>query len=77
MLGPLLGTGLYEIAPGLPYAFGTVLLAGMAVFAFAHPGIRREPAPVTAAAVLPVEVNAAAMAAPDGRPRGRAGGPVG
>ncbi|HEX2297974.1 MAG TPA: MFS transporter [Pseudonocardiaceae bacterium] len=44
LLGPLLGTGLYEIAPAAPYLLGTVLLAGLAVFAFAHPGISRTPA---------------------------------
>ena len=41
MLGPLLGTGLYEVAPAAPYLLGTVLLAGLAVFTFVHPGIRR------------------------------------
>ncbi|OZM79886.1 MFS transporter [Pseudonocardia sp. MH-G8] len=41
MLGPLLGTGLYEIAPSAPYLLGTALLAALAVFAFVHPGIRR------------------------------------
>ena len=41
MLGPLVGTGLYEIGPSAPYLFGTALLAALAVFAFVHPGIRR------------------------------------
>ncbi|MDN5918799.1 MAG: MFS transporter [Pseudonocardia sp.] len=41
MLGPLVGTGLYEIAPSAPYLLGTALLLGLAVFAFAHPGLRR------------------------------------
>jgi MFS family permease len=43
MLGPLLGTGLYEIAPVVPYLLGTALLAGLAVFTFVHPGIRQAP----------------------------------
>lgn len=43
MLGPLTGTGLYEIAPAVPYVLGIVLLAGLAVFAFVHPGIRQTP----------------------------------
>lgn len=47
MLGPLLGTGLYEIAPVAPYLLGTVLLAGLAVFTFVHPGIRQTPAAET------------------------------
>jgi MFS family permease len=49
LLGPLLGTGLYEIAPAVPYLLGTVLLAGLAVFTFVHPGVRQAPAasPVT------------------------------
>jgi MFS transporter, DHA1 family, tetracycline resistance protein len=52
MLGPLVGTGLYEFAPAAPYLFGTALLVGLAVFAFAHPGIRRttaeQPSPAMA-----------------------------
>jgi MFS family permease len=44
MLGPLLGTGLYEIAPAAPYVLGAALLAGLAVFAFVNPGIRQTPA---------------------------------
>jgi MFS family permease len=47
MLGPLLGTGLYEIAPAAPYLLGAVLLAGLTAFAFTHKGIRRTPEPVT------------------------------
>jgi MFS family permease len=43
MLGPLLGTGLYEIAPAVPHLLGTALLAGLAVFTFVHPGIRQAP----------------------------------
>jgi MFS family permease len=43
MLGPLLGTGLYEIAPTVPYLLGTVLLAGLAAFTFVHPGVRQAP----------------------------------
>jgi MFS family permease len=44
MLGPLLGTGLYEIAPVLPYLLGTGLLAALTAFVFTHPGVRRTPA---------------------------------
>jgi MFS family permease len=47
MGGPLLGTGLYEIAPTVPYLLGTALLAALAGFAFVHTGIRQ--APVAAA----------------------------
>jgi MFS family permease len=43
MLGPLLGTGLYEIASAVPYLLGTALLAALALFTFAHPGIRQAP----------------------------------
>jgi predicted MFS family arabinose efflux permease len=50
MLGPLLGTGLYEIAPVAPYLLATALLAGLAVFTFAHPGVRQVPEAVTAGA---------------------------
>ena len=41
MVGPLVGTGLYEIAPAAPYVLGTALLVALSVFAFTHPGIRR------------------------------------
>lgn len=41
MLGPLIGNGLYEIAPTIPYVLGTVLLAGLVIFTFAHRGIRQ------------------------------------
>jgi DHA1 family tetracycline resistance protein-like MFS transporter len=41
MGGPLLGTGLYEIAPSVPYIAGAVLLAGLAAFACT---VTREPA---------------------------------
>ncbi len=41
MLGPLIGNGLYELAPTIPYVLGIVLLAGLVVFTFAHPGLRR------------------------------------
>jgi MFS family permease len=44
VLGPLLGTALYEIAPAGPYLLGAVLLAGVAVFTFVHPGVRQTPA---------------------------------
>jgi DHA1 family tetracycline resistance protein-like MFS transporter len=47
MGGPLLGTGLYEISPAVPYVVGAVLLAGLAAFAFTLP---REPAKAPAAA---------------------------
>jgi len=63
MLGPLLGTGLYEIAPAAPYLLGALLLAGLAVFAFVHPGVRQEPA-------------MAEVSAPAGPPRDHAGDPA-
>lgn len=43
MLGPLLGTSLYELSPVIPYLFGTVLLAIMTVFVLTHPGVRQAP----------------------------------
>jgi len=43
MLGPLLGTGLYEISPSAPYLVGMVLLVGLAVFAYVHHGVRQTP----------------------------------
>jgi DHA1 family tetracycline resistance protein-like MFS transporter len=50
MGGPLLGTGLYEIAPAVPYAVGSVLLAGLAVFEFGRLGrLNRQPAKVPVA----------------------------
>ncbi|WP_328443147.1 MFS transporter [Amycolatopsis sp. NBC_00438] len=50
MGGPLLGTGLYEISPTVPYATGAVLLAGLAVFAFTRLGTStRQPAEPVAA----------------------------
>ncbi|UOZ11063.1 MFS transporter [Amycolatopsis sp. WQ 127309] len=50
MGGPLLGTGLYEISPTVPYAAGAVLLAGLAVFAFTRLGsLTRQPAEPVAA----------------------------
>jgi hypothetical protein len=55
MLGPLVGTGLYETAPTAPYVLGLVLLAALAAFTFLHPGLR--PA-----------VPAVASAGPVGRP---------
>lgn len=39
VLGPLLGNGLYEISPAIPYVLSTVLLAALAVFVFVHPGL--------------------------------------
>lgn len=44
MIGPLVGNSLYEIAPALPYLLGSVLLATLTVFVFAHPGVRQAPA---------------------------------
>ncbi|HET6705480.1 MFS transporter, partial [Amycolatopsis sp.] len=38
MAGPLLGTGLYEIAPVVPYLAGAVLLAALTAFAFTTTG---------------------------------------
>lgn len=39
VLGPLLGNGLYEINPAIPYLLGTVLLAALTVFVFTHRGV--------------------------------------
>jgi MFS family permease len=47
MLGPLLGTGLYEIAPAAPYLLGAALLAVLTVFAFVHSGIHQVPPAAT------------------------------
>ncbi|MEU8634140.1 MFS transporter [Amycolatopsis sp. NPDC048633] len=50
MGGPLLGTGLYEVSPTVPYLAGAVLLAGLAVFAFTGLGVvTRQPAKVPVA----------------------------
>jgi DHA1 family tetracycline resistance protein-like MFS transporter len=50
MGGPLLGTGLYEISPGVPYVAGAVLLAGLSAFAFTRLGtLTRQPAEAVAA----------------------------
>ncbi|MEV7096352.1 MFS transporter [Amycolatopsis sp. NPDC051045] len=38
MGGPLLGTGLYELAPVVPYLAGAVLLTGLTAFAFTMTG---------------------------------------
>jgi DHA1 family tetracycline resistance protein-like MFS transporter len=44
VLGPLLGNGLYEVSPAIPYVLGTVLLAALTVFVFVHPGVHsRQP----------------------------------
>jgi len=59
MLGPLLGTSLYELAPAAPYILGAVLLAGLAAFAFTHSGIRQTPAPVTTEDLQPAGTPAA------------------
>lgn len=37
LLGPLIGNGLYEIAPVVPYILATVLMAGIVVVTFVHP----------------------------------------
>jgi MFS family permease len=52
MVGPLVGNGLYEIAPAAPYLLGTVLLAGLSVFTFVHPGVRQTPDAVPVAKEL-------------------------
>lgn len=44
MLGPLLGNGLYELAPAAPYVLATVLLLGLTVFVHTHPGVSQAPA---------------------------------
>jgi MFS transporter, DHA1 family, tetracycline resistance protein len=41
VFGPLVGTALYELAPGAPYALGTAVLVGVVGFVLAHPGVRR------------------------------------
>ncbi|HYH31889.1 MAG TPA: hypothetical protein VD903_16050 [Pseudonocardia sp.] len=48
---PVLGNGLYEVAPTAPYLLGAVLLAGLAVFTVVHPGVRQAPAADPVAAV--------------------------
>ncbi|NYI89769.1 MFS family permease [Amycolatopsis endophytica] len=53
MVGPLIGNGLYGIAPALPYLLGTVVLAGLALFTFLHPGVRQAPATATVAGAGP------------------------
>lgn len=40
VLGPLLGNGLYGITPVIPYLLSTIVVAGLSVFAFVHPGVR-------------------------------------
>lgn len=54
MLGPLLGNGLYQVAPASPYVVSAVLLAGLTVFVFVHPGVRQV-APVAVAAPVAAE----------------------
>ncbi|ALG13184.1 MFS transporter [Kibdelosporangium phytohabitans] len=56
VFGPLVGTALYEIAPAAPYLLGTVLLVGLIVFVFAHPGIRQTAPPT--GVQRPIEVPA-------------------
>jgi DHA1 family tetracycline resistance protein-like MFS transporter len=41
MIGPLLGNGLYELGIPVPYVFGTVMLAALVVFTYAHHGVRQ------------------------------------
>lgn len=41
VVGPVVGNGLYEIAPSIPYIAVTVLTALLAVFTFVHPGVRQ------------------------------------
>lgn len=36
MLGPLVGNGLYEISPAVPYVFGVVLLSALTIFVFSN-----------------------------------------
>ncbi|MGB3438619.1 MAG: MFS transporter [Actinophytocola sp.] len=48
MLGPLLGTSLYQLTPIAPYLLGCGLLTGLVVFVFIHPGVRQAPAEVSA-----------------------------
>lgn len=43
VLGPLVGTSLYEIAPTVPYLVGTGLLVSLTIFVFTHPGVRQTP----------------------------------
>lgn len=50
MLGPLIGTGLYQIRPVLPYLFGTTVLALAIVFLFSSGELRRMAARDRAAA---------------------------
>ena len=51
VIGPLLGAGLYELAPALPYQACLVLLAALTVFGWLHPRIRQ--AQGAAAATVP------------------------
>lgn len=41
VVGPIVGSGLYEIAPTLPYALVTVLLSALTIFTFVHPAVRQ------------------------------------
>ena len=50
MVGPIIGNGLYEVDPVVPYILGAVLMAGLVVFTFVHRGIRQT-APQTPATV--------------------------
>jgi DHA1 family tetracycline resistance protein-like MFS transporter len=41
VIGPLVGTTLYEIAPTAPYVLGTTVLVGLVGFVLVHPGVRQ------------------------------------
>lgn len=41
VFGPAIGTALYGLGPGYPYAFGALLLGLLFAFVLLHPGIRR------------------------------------
>jgi MFS transporter, DHA1 family, tetracycline resistance protein len=41
VIGPLLGTSLYQLRPELPFLAGAALIAGIFVFTLLHPGVRQ------------------------------------
>ncbi len=41
VVGPVLGTSLYQIFPELPFAAGAVLISAIFVFVLLHPGVRQ------------------------------------
>jgi predicted MFS family arabinose efflux permease len=43
MVGPLVATGLYELAPAAPFVAGAVVLFGAFGFTLLHPGVRQRP----------------------------------